>query len=172
MEQYKRPSNEVIITNLMDSYGIVTDCAKRLSITRQTLSRWIKEDKELQVIQQEARENLMDHIESALLKNIDMGKEISILFALKCLGKTVNRPWNDSQKQEVEVVSKSISISFEPQSLGEFKEVVGITQGDSVELLPDNEVALLPVDNRERDMNGRYISVEPMEESDVASATT
>ena len=141
MIDYKRPINKVIINNLMDSYGIVSDCAKRLNVTRQTLSRWIKEDKALQDCQQEAREHLVDYVESALLKNVDAGKEISILFTLKCLGKTVGRPWNDSPKQEIEITQKSISISFEPQTLSEFKQVVGQLpeQTTTIELLPEPE---------------------------------
>jgi hypothetical protein len=170
MEQYKRINNEIIIKSLMSHYGIVSDCAKELSVYRQTLSKWIKEDVELQKAQIEARENLKDFCEGNLIKGIEKGNPILTIFTLKCLAK--DRGYIDTYKQEIEITQKSISISFEPQSLGEFKEVVGITQGDSVELLPDNEVALLPVDNRERDMNGRYISVEPTEESDVASATT
>ena len=133
MEEYKRPTNEIIIDCLMQQYGIISDTAKKLQVSRQTLARWIHSDPELSETLYEARENLVDKVESQLLKNIEAGKEISTIFALKCLGK--KRGYIDTNVKQIEVTSKSVVINFEPQNFQEFKQVMS---GEEVQLIEAN----------------------------------
>lgn len=81
-------SNEKIEKALNKHCGIVMGAASMLKINRVTLAEWIKEDPELQRMQENAREGLIDEVESQLLKNIKAGKEASIIFAAKTLGRT------------------------------------------------------------------------------------
>lgn len=95
-------SNERIIKAIKDSYGIITNTARRLKIARQTLHDWINEDEELKNAVKHARENdLKDLIEDALVKNIKKGKEASIIFA----SKTQLR--NRGYQERIEVTDKS-----------------------------------------------------------------
>jgi len=139
MEQYKRIDNDIIIDCLMNHYGIVSDTAKELSIHRQTLSKWIKEDVELQKAQIEARENLKDFCEGALIEGIKKGQPILTIFALKCLAK--DRGYIDTNVQQVEITSRNIQISFEPQNFQEFQQVMG---GEQVTELGEVSTLELP----------------------------
>lgn len=95
-------SNERIIKAIKESYGIITNTARRLKIARQTLHDWINEDEELKNAVKHARENdLKDLIEDALVKNIKKGKEASIIFA----SKTQLR--NRGYQERIEVTDKS-----------------------------------------------------------------
>ena len=124
--EYKRPSNEIIIEAIMECYGIISDAALKIQVSRQTLAKWIKEDQELFEATQDGREHLVDHVESKLIASIDKGNPISQIFALKCLGK--RRGWIDQPKQEIEITNKSIKITFSPQNAQEFKEAIGTNQ--------------------------------------------
>ena len=95
-------SNERIIKAIKESYGIITNTARRLKICRSTLHDWINEDEELKNAVKHARENdLKDLIEDALVKNIKKGKEASIIFA----SKTQLR--NRGYQERIEVTDKS-----------------------------------------------------------------
>ena len=102
MNKRDKISNERIIKAIKDSYGIITNTARRLKIARQTLHDWINEDEELKNAVKHARENdLKDLIEDALVKNIKKGKEASIIFA----SKTQLR--NRGYQERIEVTDKS-----------------------------------------------------------------
>lgn len=95
-------SNERIIKAIKESYGIITNTARRLKVSRQALHEWINEDEELKNAVKHARENdLKDLIEDALVKNIKKGKEASIIFA----SKTQLR--NRGYQERIEVTDKS-----------------------------------------------------------------
>lgn len=95
-------SNERIIKAIKESYGIITNTARRLKVSRQSLHEWINEDEELKNAVKHARENdLKDLIEDALVKNIKKGKEASIIFA----SKTQLR--NRGYQERIEVTDKS-----------------------------------------------------------------
>jgi hypothetical protein len=80
-------SNDKIIKALHKHCGIVQSAATMLKIDRGTLAGWIKDDEELQKAQEAAREGLLDEMESKLLQNVRDGKEASIIFGLKTLGR-------------------------------------------------------------------------------------
>ena len=95
-------SNERIIKAIKESYGIITNTARRLKVSRSSLHDWINEDEELKNAVKHARENdLKDLIEDALVKNIKKGKEASIIFA----SKTQLR--NRGYQERIEVTDKS-----------------------------------------------------------------
>jgi len=89
--------NERIIKAIEDNDGLIKHAAKELQVTRRTLNNWIygnaskdppmEKDQELIEAVQDAREGLIDDGESHLAKNVRDGKEASIFFLLKTLGK-------------------------------------------------------------------------------------
>lgn len=85
-----------------DCYGIVTDTAKKLRISRETLRQYMLENPELRQAQIDARQNeFKDLIEGALVKNIKAGKEASIIFASKC------QLQDRGYKERLEITDKS-----------------------------------------------------------------
>ena len=83
----KKYSDEVIITALKKSAGMVTYAAKLLKVDYTTLYSWLKKYPVLEKARQEAIEANLDLAETKLLSNIKAGKEASIFFYLKCKGK-------------------------------------------------------------------------------------
>lgn len=83
---------EQIELAFIQAKGIVSDAAKKLKIdgkpiTRKTLHDWINQEPILKEYQENGREDLLDLAEGKLLTNIRKGREQSILFALKTLGR-------------------------------------------------------------------------------------
>jgi len=72
---------------IKDSMGLVTVAARRLGISRsrfyQLKEKWPEMDEWIT----EEREALLDLTESKLIKNVTAGREASIFFTLKTLGK-------------------------------------------------------------------------------------
>jgi hypothetical protein len=95
-----KPPIETINQMLISNYGIITTSAIKLGITPRTLYKWIDESTTLQETIKESRTRVLDFAESQLMKNISDGKEASLLFFLKCLGKSrgyVEREYPDNQ---------------------------------------------------------------------------
>ncbi len=93
-----KPSVEVIGNVIKEHFGIITESASALNICTGTLYKWINSSPTLTEIFKESRTLMVDTAESALMKNIKSGKETSIIFALKCLGK--DRNWIDREEQK------------------------------------------------------------------------
>lgn len=68
--------------------GNVTEAAKALKVTRQTLHLHIKDDETLQEVLVNARESVVDLAESEARKQIKLGNTAMIIFTLKTLGKS------------------------------------------------------------------------------------
>lgn len=68
------------------------------NISRQTYYDWLEADKEFRNCVNEIKESVLDFTEHMLIKNIQEGKEASIIFKLKTLGKSRGY----IEKQEVE----------------------------------------------------------------------
>lgn len=69
---------------VVDSFGILTNAAKKLGVSRQTLHHWIKTEPELSESLSDAEYKYKDYIESKLIANIKAGKERTILYAAGC----------------------------------------------------------------------------------------
>lgn len=79
-------TEQSMIKAIEESYGIITLIAKRLKIHRSAVYNNIKKYGLNELIELE-RERLVDFAESKLIENIKKGKETSIIFALKTIGK-------------------------------------------------------------------------------------
>ncbi len=82
-----KPANEKIIKVIEATYGVLSDAAKKLKISRATLYNWIRDDPDLQDSVDDSRERLKDLTESKFIKHLLAGKEWAIRFSLQTLCK-------------------------------------------------------------------------------------
>ena len=83
----KRPSNDKIIAALQATAGMVTYAAKKLDCDYSTLYGWLRNSEVLRDALTAVKESHIDLAETILLSNVKEGKEASVFFLLKCLGK-------------------------------------------------------------------------------------
>ena len=105
----KKPPIEKINQVLIDNFGIITQCSKVLNVQPRTLYRWIETSVKLQETVKHSREQMVDVAESQLMKNIQQGKETSLIFFLKCLAK--QRGYIDRQEIDVNHTVQQIIIN-------------------------------------------------------------
>jgi hypothetical protein len=73
---------------LMETFGNVALSARRLGVSREYLSRTITKTPALKMILNSAREERVDHAESALSRAVINGEAWAVCFTLKTLGKS------------------------------------------------------------------------------------
>jgi len=83
---YKK--KEKVLSELENAIGIVTTACKRAGIDRSTFYEWKKKDPDFAAkVFEVQNEFAIDYAESKLLKNMEAGKETSIIFFLKTRGR-------------------------------------------------------------------------------------
>lgn len=107
---------------LLQSAGIVAHAAEMLHVTPQTVRRYIREYPECREAVTEAREMNCDLAETKLLQNIKEGKEASVFFYLKTMGKSrgfiEGREISGPGGRPVEVETRTVDVTkltFEQQ---------------------------------------------------------
>ena len=90
-----------------ECYGIISIACKYADINRSTYYDWIKSDSAFKQQCDDIIEARIDIMESELIKNVNNGKEASIFFALKTIGK--HRGY--IERQEVHDITPSQTIS-------------------------------------------------------------
>lgn len=83
----KRLTDNQIVCALQKCGGLISHTAKALGCGRTILYSRIQKSATLKKALEDAREETADDIECELIKNAKAGKEASIFFYLKCLGK-------------------------------------------------------------------------------------
>jgi hypothetical protein len=82
-----RHTKKQVAQALVDNYGVISNTAKQLGISRQVLESRIKLNPDLRAIRDSARQSLLDVAESQLFKKVESGEDRSIFFVLTRLGK-------------------------------------------------------------------------------------
>lgn len=120
---------------LRDSKGFVSQAASALGVSRTTLYVYINDSPTLQRVLEEEREASKDFAESKLLKNIEEGKETSLIFFLKT--QAADRGYVDKQKVEVLVrneLEAALDALQEGLTIEEYERVLYVlSRGDSPE---------------------------------------
>lgn len=98
---------EVFLKALNENKGLVTYACQKTNVARQTHYLWLTTDEEYAKRVAEIRETVLDFGENQLLKNISEGKEASLLFFLKCQGKSRGY----IEKKEIELTTKDDSVT-------------------------------------------------------------
>lgn len=83
-----RLTRKMIEAALMETFGNVALSARRLGVSREYLSRTITKTPALKMILNSAREERVDHAESALSRAVINGEAWAVCFTLKTLGKS------------------------------------------------------------------------------------
>jgi len=94
-----RLTRKMIEAALMETFGNVALSARRLGVSREYLSRTITKTPALKMILNSAREERVDHAESALSRAVINGEAWAVCFTLKTLGKS--RGYVERVQQEI-----------------------------------------------------------------------
>lgn len=70
-----------------NAFANVTSTVEACHIGRSTFYKWKKENATFREIAEEIEEGIIDYVETRLIKNIQEGKEASLIFFLKTRGK-------------------------------------------------------------------------------------
>jgi hypothetical protein len=82
----KRDDERLVLTFIKKA-GSVSDTCAAIGISRQTFYRWMQETPELETEIENAKEALIDFVETKLLESIKEGNVAAIMFFLKTKGK-------------------------------------------------------------------------------------
>jgi predicted signal transduction protein with EAL and GGDEF domain len=99
-----RLSDEIYIQAIQNHNGNVTRAANELGITRQAVYDRARQSARVQIALDDARENMLDEAESALLKAVKSGEGWAVCFALKTVGKS--RGYVERTEHKIMDVSK------------------------------------------------------------------
>lgn len=89
----KKPSKKKLKEVAIECCGIVKDMADACKASRSQMYRWIEKDPTLKEEIEKARDGLVDIAESNLKKNVEAGKEKSIIYLLGTQGR--KRGWGN-----------------------------------------------------------------------------
>jgi hypothetical protein len=103
-----RKKIQLIKDAIEEHHGVIAVAARSLNMTRQALYQRINRNKELKEHLTSIRDATLDLAESILIKNIQAGDNVAILFYLKCQGKSRGY----IERQEIEVSNKDIKIKL------------------------------------------------------------
>lgn len=103
----RKLTKERLIKAIQNSYGNVMLIAKKLKVARSSVYAAI-ERYGLQSLIEKERDELIDLAESKLVENIKSGKESSIIFALRTLGK--KRGYTEKTEIDVNDMTKVTEI--------------------------------------------------------------
>jgi hypothetical protein len=97
-KKLRQLTKEAFIKAIKNSFGNISVIALRLNCERQTVYNWLHEHPELQALIDSERERIIDLAENKLVGNLKKGKDVTVHFVLRTLGK--NRGY--TEKQEIE----------------------------------------------------------------------
>ena len=92
-------SEEEISAVLRQQRGLIALAARKLGQTRGSVYARIKKSPVLQEVVREAREEMLDEVESKLFERVEAGEMAAICFVLKCQGKA--RGWIERPESEI-----------------------------------------------------------------------
>lgn len=109
-----------LIESLEKNHGLITATARDLGVIPQTVRMHIEKDPEIREAWEQAREDLIDLAEDALIKKVKKGDLGAIIFVLKCHGR--QRGW-------IERNTNDINVNFPPdliEALSRVREMAKI----------------------------------------------
>lgn len=121
-----------VLNALVECHGVVSDACLKVGLSRVQFYRYCRDDPEFKMAVNDAHEQAIDFVESQLFQNIAEGKEISILFFLKCRAK--NRGYIERTELDVrsqtEVTHKIESLkSLTDDQLNQLSEIAKTLDG-------------------------------------------
>jgi len=102
-----------VLEALRQKFGIVSDACKLAGICRKTFYDYYNADEAFKAEADSIEDIALDHAESMLHKNITKGKEASLIFFLKCRGRSRGFVEKGDDKHLVINVTTSSDVSPE-----------------------------------------------------------
>ncbi len=99
-------SVELVSQKLVEALGNITAVARSLGVYRGAVYDYIEQHPELKKVWHDARESMVDAAESMLHRNILEGKEKSVFFTLKTLGR--NRGYVEADVKKLEEIAEKV----------------------------------------------------------------
>lgn len=114
-----------LLTALRKHHGLVTIACEEAGVSCPVYYTYMREDPEFNKAVTEINDRTLDYAESALLRNIQDGKETSLIFFLKCKGK--ERGYVEKSELDLNHFVGQIH-----QASSEVKELVAIKEGAQI----------------------------------------
>ena len=105
----KLSKKETFLKCLHNNHGHISKACEKANIHRRTYYSWIEKDEKFKDMVEDAKEALVDHVESKLMEKINELDTTSIIFFLKCKGK--DRGY--TERTEIELSRPIEDIDFE-----------------------------------------------------------
>lgn len=102
---------ENVIALIQKHHGNLTTVARAFNIARSTLYIYIDNNPEIKKVLEDARESMVDNVESVLYKKALEGNTVEMLFFLKTQGRS--RGYNEKQEITIENAPPKIKVIFE-----------------------------------------------------------
>lgn len=119
----KQLTRNGLLKAIENSYGNITFIAKKMGCNRLSVYNWLAKDKIIKEAIDLERERIIDLAENKLLLNINDGKETSINFVLRTLGK--KRGYVEKYMHEHDVSLKNVNLnSLTDEQLVKLREMV------------------------------------------------
>lgn len=115
---------EQFLQVLFSNAGNIGVSCKNIGIARRTYKEWLAEDPEFEAEVSTVMDNLIDLVESKLMKQIQGDNLTAIIFFLKCQGKA--RGWVERQEVDLSVIVDRIK--------GKFRAIIDVVN----EAIPDD----------------------------------
>ena len=106
---HKITKKEILIKCLHNNHGNIKEACESANIPRRTYYNWIEKDDKFKEQVEDAKEALVDYVESKLISKITDGDTTSIIFFLKCKAK--DRGY--TERTELELSRPIEDIDFE-----------------------------------------------------------
>lgn len=123
----KRLSDEKLIELVFKYRGFVTQICNSAQMSRTQFYRRMRDNRDIEIALQDARESIVDYAESKLLELVNAGNCNAIMFLLRTQGK--HRGY--VEKQEVEQTNKVINILEVPKMEAEEPSIDEIITEDT-----------------------------------------
>jgi len=104
-----------LLAALRRSYGIVSYACEAVGCSRKTFYQYYKSDEKFKQAADETEDAGIDHAVKQLHKNIDKGKEASLIFYLKCRGR--RRGYNERGEDTQMIINITSSSEITPDDL-------------------------------------------------------
>lgn len=134
MDRAGRVSANAVIEALKKTDGMVTLAAELLRVSYDTLSKYIKNNKKVQASLYAIEQNILDRVQSRLMRMIEQGNAGSVYFFLKCKGK--ERGFVESV-HHVTTPTKPITFKYQLVLPEGYKQEVKQIENKVIDITPD-----------------------------------
>lgn len=135
LDALKQKQKDLVLEALKTNLGILAPAIREIGLPRMTFNTWYQDDLEFRKKVDDVREEVIDFVESQLLKQIKDGAAAQTIFYLKTKGKS--RGYIETTEQNLTI--DSIRIKY----IVPTEEQLKLTDNSGQQLLQDNNIIKL-----------------------------